>query len=93
MNLKRFKRSSYENIKTATSWALGSNQATETLVTDVTTRFGLDFHLPLHPHVRVLIAFKDYNPLKGCLVVSGLGLKSLPSFSLLQISAPYLPTP
>ncbi len=45
------------------------------------------------PMYGVLIAFKDYNPLKGCLVVSGLGLKSLPSFSRLQISAPYLPTP
>lgn len=41
------------------------------------------------PMYGVLIAFKE----KGCLVVSGLGLKSLPSFSRLQISAPYLPTP
>ncbi len=45
------------------------------------------------PMYGVLIAFKDYNPLKGCLVVSGLGLKSLPSFSLLQTSLPCLPTP
>lgn len=80
MNLKRFKRSSYENIKTATSWALGSNQATETLVTDVTTRFGLDFHLPLHPHVRVLIAFKDYNPLKGVLGSEWIGFEEFTKF-------------